>query len=109
MNPPSGLIKDEEGYNTEVYSKYVQEIMNDNATLAAWIAMAISMDLDPNIQNRNSKRSSLPKKEKSMSFEVWLFAVKKFAQNYDVALLIFNNLPDSEKERLRQEYEDTVT
>ena len=109
LNPPSGLIKDEEGYNTEVYSKYVQEIMNDNATLAAWIAMAISMDLDPNIQNRNSKRSSLPKKEKSMSFEVWLFAVKKFAQNYDVALLIFNNLPDSEKERLRQEYEDTVT
>ena len=43
-----------------------------------------------------------------MSFEVWLFAVKKFAQNYDVALLIFNNLPDSEKERLRQEYVDSV-
>lgn len=43
-----------------------------------------------------------------MSFEVWLFAVKKFAQNYDVAQLIFNNLPDSEKERIRKEYEDTV-
>ena len=109
FNPPATLIKDEEGYDTEKQTAHIRELMNDNATLAAWIAMAISMDLDPNIQNRNSKRSSLPKKEKSMSFEVWLFAVKKFAQNYDVALLIFNNLPDSEKERLRQEYEDTVT
>ena len=32
--------------------------------------------------------------------------MKKFAQNYDVAQLIFNNLPDSEKERIRKEYED---
>ena len=108
INPPPSLIDDESGYDSEKYSKHICELLNDNATLAAWIAMAISMDLDPNIQNRHSKRSSLPKKEKSMSFEVWLFAVKKFAQNYDVALLIFNNLPDSEKERLRQEYEDTV-
>lgn len=84
------------------------EIVHDNITLAAWIATAIAMDLDPNIHNRNSKRSSIPKKEKSMSFEVWLFAVKGFAQNYDVAQLIFNNLPDSEKERLRTEYDETV-
>lgn len=108
INPPASIINDEDGYDTEKHAAHIRELMRDNATLAAWIAMAISMDLDPNIQNRNSKRSSIPKKEKSMSFEVWLFAVKKFAQNYDVALLIFNNLPDSEKERLRQEYEDTV-
>ena len=108
MNPASNILSDEESYDAGINAKHMQEIINDNMTLAAWVAVAIQMDLDPNIQNRHSKRSSLPKKEKSMSFEVWLFAVKKFAQNYDVALLIFNNLPDSEKERLRQEYEDTV-
>ena len=108
LNPAATIISDEDSYDAELNAAHITEILNDNVTLAAWIAMAISMDLDPNILNRNSKRSSLPKKEKSMSFEVWLFAVKKFAQNYDVALLIFNNLPDSEKERLRQEYEDTV-
>ena len=108
LNPTEQTLPDEDRYDTEKNAKYLTDVINDNVTLAAWIAMAISMDLDPNIQNKNSKRSSIPKKEKSMSFEVWLFAVKKFAQNYDVALLIFNNLPDSEKERLRQEYEDTV-
>ncbi|MBO6107977.1 MAG: pseudouridine-5'-phosphate glycosidase [Eubacterium sp.] len=108
FNPAAKVITDEESYNSEINSDHIIEILNDNVTLAAWIAMAISMDLDPNIDNRGSKRSTIPKKEKSMSFEVWLFAVKKFAQNYDVALLIFNNLPESEKERLRQEYEDTV-
>ena len=108
FNPAATAISDEESYDPEINASHIREIINDNVTLAAWIAMAISMDLDPNIKNRNSKRSSIPKKEKSMSFEVWLFAVKKFAQNYDVAQLIFNNLPDSEKERIRQEYEDTV-
>ena len=84
------------------------EVLKDNATLGAWIASAISMDLDPNIRSKNTKTFSRKKEEKSMSFEVWLFAVKGFAQNYDVAQLIYNNLPESEKERLRQEYEDTV-
>ncbi|MEE3468759.1 MAG: pseudouridine-5'-phosphate glycosidase [Eubacterium sp.] len=108
LNPSGEAYSTEDAHDYELNSKHVQDLINDNVTLAAWIAAAIQMDLDPNILNRNSKRSTLPKKEKSMSFEVWLFAVKKFAQNYDVALLIFNNLPDSEKERLRQEYEDTV-
>ncbi len=108
LNPTELSLPDEDRYDTDKNAKFLTEVINDNVTLAAWIAMAISMDLDPNIDNKNSKRSSLPKKEKSMSFEVWLFAVKKFAQNYDVALLIFNNLPDSEKERLREEYEETV-
>ncbi len=109
LNPSEKTLDDADYYDAEKNAAYLTEVINDNVTLAAWIAMAISMDLDPNVNNKNSKRSSIPKKEKSMSFEVWLFAVKKFAQNYDVALLIFNNLPDSEKERLRQEYEDTVT
>ncbi len=108
FNPASDDFSTEDSLDPELNAKHIQNLINDNVTLAAWIAAAIQMDLNPNILNRNSKRSTLPKKEKSMSFEVWLFAVKKFAQNYDVALLIFNNLPDSEKERLRQEYEDTV-
>ncbi|MBR6228961.1 MAG: pseudouridine-5'-phosphate glycosidase [Eubacterium sp.] len=108
FNPAATVISDKDSYDTDINFNHIREVINDNVTLAAWVAMAISMDLDPNINNRKSKRSSIPKKEKSMSFEVWLFAVKKFAQNYDVAQLIFNNLPDSEKERIRKEYEDTV-
>ena len=108
LNPASDPLDDSIAYDAEKNMKQLTDVLHDNVTLAAWIAMAISMDLNPNIDNKNSKRVNIPKKEKSMSFEVWLFAVKKFAQNYDVALLIFNNLPDSEKERLRQEYEDTV-
>ena len=108
INPSADPLDDAVAYDTEKNANLMMEILHDNVTLAAWIAMAICMDMNPNIDNKNSKRANIPKKEKSISFEVWLFAVKKFAQNYDVALLIFNNLPDSEKERLRQEYEDTV-
>ena len=108
FNPASDPLDDSIAYDPEKNMNQLRDVLHDNVTLAAWIAMAISMDLNPNIDNKNSKRANIPKKEKSISFEVWLFAVKKFAQNYDVALLIFNNLPDSEKERLRQEYEDTV-
>lgn len=108
INPVADDRADAESFDVNQNEKYMVELLHDNATLAAWIAMAISMDLDPAISNKNSKRSSKKKQEKSMSFEVWLFSVKGFAQNFDVAQLIFNNLPDSEKERLRQEYEDTV-
>ncbi len=39
-----------------------------------------------------------------MSFEMWLFAVKKFAQTYEMAITIFEQLPEDEKEELRLEY-----
>ena len=40
-----------------------------------------------------------------MEFELWLFAIKKLAQNYDVAQIIYDNMPQDEKRKLRNEYE----
>lgn len=40
-----------------------------------------------------------------MTFELWLFTIKKLAQTYDATITIFEQLPDAEKERLRKEYE----
>lgn len=42
-----------------------------------------------------------------MTFELWLFAVKRLAQTQDAAITIFNQLSQSEKERLQDEYDKT--
>ena len=39
-----------------------------------------------------------------MDFELWLFAVKRLAQTYEMAREIFAQLPEEEKQRLRDEY-----
>lgn len=104
MNPSQKEYNAADSYDPSSGGENLTHLLDENATLGAWIASALTMDLTPKPKEKKEKS----KKEKSMSFEVWLFAVKGFAQNFDVAQLIFNNLPDSEKERLRQEYEDTV-
>ena len=43
-----------------------------------------------------------------MSFEMWLFAIKKLAQSYDMALTIYEQLSDEEKEQLKKEYYEYV-
>lgn len=43
-----------------------------------------------------------------MSFEMWLFAIKKFAQSYDMALAIYEQLSEGEKMRLKDEYQDYI-
>ncbi len=43
-----------------------------------------------------------------MSFEMWLFAIKKFAQSYEVAQLLFENLSEEAKADLRREYEEYI-
>ena len=41
-----------------------------------------------------------------MSFELWLFAVKRLAQTQDAAQLIYDGLSDADKERLKKEYDE---
>ncbi len=43
-----------------------------------------------------------------MSFEIWLFAIKKFAQSYDMAMLIYNQLPEDQKKDLQNEYQQYI-
>ena len=43
-----------------------------------------------------------------MSFDLWLFAIKKLAQTFDASLLIYNNLDEEEKKKLKEEYERTM-
>ena len=43
-----------------------------------------------------------------MSFEMWLFAIKKLAQSYDMALTIYEQLSDAEKEQLKKEYYEYI-
>jgi len=43
-----------------------------------------------------------------MGFDLWLFAVKRLAQTFEMAQQIFNQLPEEEKERLLKEYHETV-
>ncbi|MCR4762522.1 MAG: hypothetical protein K5696_03245 [Lachnospiraceae bacterium] len=40
-----------------------------------------------------------------MTFELWLFAMKKLGQTPDAAKLVFDNMPDAEKEELVKEYQ----
>ena len=39
-----------------------------------------------------------------MTFELWLFAIKRLAQTQDAAITIFNQLSQDEKYRLVEEY-----
>lgn len=39
-----------------------------------------------------------------MTFELWLFAIKRLAQTQDATITIFNQLCQSEKDRLEEEY-----
>ena len=43
-----------------------------------------------------------------MSFELWLFAVKRLAQTMDAAQLIYDGLSDADKERLKKEYDEII-
>ena len=43
-----------------------------------------------------------------MSFELWLFTIKRLGQTYDAALAIYENLTDEKKEELKKEYEESV-
>ena len=43
-----------------------------------------------------------------MSFELWLFTVKRLGQTYDAALAIYENLPEDRKEELKKEYDESI-
>ena len=43
-----------------------------------------------------------------MSFELWLFAIKKLGQTMDVAKLIYDNMIEEAKAELRKEYDDYI-
>lgn len=43
-----------------------------------------------------------------MSFELWLFAVKRLAQTMDAAQLIYDGLSDADKKRLKKEYDEFI-
>lgn len=44
------------------------------------------------------------RRNKKMTFELWLFAIKRLAQTQDATITIFNQLCQSEKDRLEEEY-----
>ena len=43
-----------------------------------------------------------------MEFELWLYAIKQLAQNYEMSQVIFSQLTKAEQEDLRNEYESTI-
>ena len=40
-----------------------------------------------------------------MTFELWLYAVKKMAQTFDTVIIIFNQFPGERQDELRKELE----
>ena len=44
-----------------------------------------------------------------MPFELWLFAVKRLAQTYEMVEPIFSQLSEAEKQTLRKEYEQSFS
>lgn len=40
-----------------------------------------------------------------MTFELWLYAVKKLAQTYDAAIMIFTQMSAEDQTELKKEYE----
>ena len=42
-----------------------------------------------------------------MNFELWLFTIKRLGQTVDAARMIYENMSEEEKEKLRKEYENT--
>ncbi len=49
---------------------------------------------------------TVPKKGGHMTFELWLYAVKKLAQTYDAAVMIFNQMSEERQIELRKEFEE---
>ncbi len=43
-----------------------------------------------------------------MEFELWLYAIKQLAQNYEMSQVIYSQLTDAEKADLHREYETTI-
>ena len=43
-----------------------------------------------------------------MEFTLWLFAVKRLAQTYEMSQVIFDQLPEAEKEELKKEYQASM-
>ena len=43
-----------------------------------------------------------------MSFELWIFTIKRLAQSMDAAKLIYDGLSDDEKADLQREYEEYI-
>lgn len=40
-----------------------------------------------------------------MEFKMWLFVIKKIAQTYDAATVVYASMPEATKESLLKEYE----
>jgi len=49
---------------------------------------------------------TVPKKGGHMTFELWLYAVKKLAQTYHAAVMIFNQMSEERQIELRKEFEE---
>ncbi len=41
-----------------------------------------------------------------MTFELWLFTIKRLGQTYEAAQMIYNNLSESNKAELQKEYDE---
>ena len=41
-----------------------------------------------------------------MTFELWLFTIKRLGQTMDVAKMIFDNLTKEEQDKIRAEYDE---
>lgn len=42
-----------------------------------------------------------------MDFFLWIFAIKHLGQTYDASRMVYDNLSEDEKEKLKKEYEET--
>lgn len=108
---------------------YKQELSHEQACLI--IRQTAGVHFDPQVVDafakvhsqfyqtilaEREKENASPKPERTakktgknsgMSFELWLFAVKKLAQTQDAALLIYENFPEEEKEQLKKEFKNS--
>ena len=41
----------------------------------------------------------------SMTFELWLFTIKRLGQTYDAAIMIYRQLSEDRKDELKKEYD----
>ena len=64
-------------------------------------------DLSPLAETLPAEKKSAAK-DAGMPFELWLFAVKRLAQTYEMVDPIFSQLSEIEKNALRKEYEQSV-
>lgn len=63
-------------------------------------------DLSP-LAEALPKEAKSGAKEPGMPFELWLFAVKRLAQTYEMVEPIYSQLSEMEKQTLRKEYEQS--